>query len=664
MMRTSKSFRPSFETLERRDVPAFIASQQTLVPPPATPTVIVPPARIASQLTLAPPLLSPAEVKTLLDRAALATASNDAIIAIVDRNGNILGVRAEAGVDPALLANIDTRVFAIDGAVAKARTAAFFANDTAPITSRTVQFISQSTMTQREVQSNPNIADANSTDRGPGYVAPIGVGGHFPPNIAYTPQVDLFLIEHTNRDSYLNPGPDHVKGTADDLPLTTRFNIDSSFVPAGSSIAPPLSYGEAILSAANQINPAVNHYQSRGIATLPGGIPIYEYGTLVGGIGVFFPGKTGFATEENSALGQTFDPTKPDRTLEAEFMGLAAVGGSSQLGMPVGAIGGAPALPGFDFPAPRIDLVGITLDVVGPGGMAGPAFLVDYAKRNLGVGQGKLVGGLALPVDSAGDLYRTGTQVPSGYLVVPHDGVGITAAEVQQIITNGINEANKTRAQIRTPNSETTRMVFAVTDTTGAVLGLYRMPDATVFSIDVAVAKARNTAYYNDPAQLQAVDKLPELPAGTSLTNRTFRYLAVPRYPISIQEGAPAPFSMLNDPNIDATTGLQNGARLVPAAYTSIVGYDSFNVGTNFHAPTILQNQNGIVFFPGSGSVYKNSRVVGGFGVSGDGVDQDDVVTTGGIKGFDSPDNLRADQFFVRGVRLPFRKDPRNPQRL
>ena len=48
-----------------------------------------------------------------------------------------------------------------------------------------------------------------------------------------------------------------------------------------------------------------------------------------------------------------------------------------------------------------------------------------------------------------------------------------------------------------------TRMVFAVTDLTGNVLGLFRMPDATVFSIDVAVAKARNVAYYADPTQLQ-----------------------------------------------------------------------------------------------------------------------------------------------------------------
>src|SRR5262249_5848744 len=89
----------------------------------------------------------------------------------------------------------------VDGALAKARTAAFFANNTAPLTSRTIRFISQTSITEREVKSNPNVPDLNSPLRGPGFVAPIGPGGHFPPNVPFTPQVDLFAIEHTNRDS-------------------------------------------------------------------------------------------------------------------------------------------------------------------------------------------------------------------------------------------------------------------------------------------------------------------------------------------------------------------------------------------------------------------------------------------------------------------------------
>ena len=84
-------------------------------------------------------------------------------------------------------------------------TGAFFASNQAPLTSRTIQDISQSTITEREVDSNPNITDPNSTVRGPGFVAPVGVNGHFPPNVASTPQGDLFEIEHTNRDGTFAP---------------------------------------------------------------------------------------------------------------------------------------------------------------------------------------------------------------------------------------------------------------------------------------------------------------------------------------------------------------------------------------------------------------------------------------------------------------------------
>jgi len=53
--------------------------------------------------------------------------------------------------------------------------------------------------------------------------------------------------------------------------------------------------------------------------------------------------------------------------------------------------------------------------------------------------------------------------------------------------------------------------------------------------------------------------------------------------------------------------------------------------------------------------------LVGGLGVSGDGVDQDDYVTNGGTAGFEAPANIRADQIMDQGVRLPYFKFPRNP---
>ena len=634
---------PEVESLEDRTAPALIASQIPLA-------------------SLPPLTLTTSQVQQLIERAAAATTSDDAIVAVVDRMGNILGVRVEGNVSPIITGNTTLLNFSIDGAVAEARTAAFFASNAAPLTSRTIQFISQSTITQREVNSNPDLADNTSPLYGPGFVAPIGIGGHFPPNVSFTPLADLFAIEHTNRDNFVSHPTD---GSAP-VALLGRFNINPAFVPPGQTLNPPLSFADTILSAADQRNPALFHPPSRGIGTLPGGIPIYEDGILVGGIGVFFPGTTGYASAENSSLSADFNPNLPDRTLEAEFIAFAAVGGSSAAGFPVGALGGIPPLSGFDLPDGRIDLAGITLDTVGPGGTQGPTNLDNYAKTHFAIGLGNPTSGTEVKVDFAGDLFKAGISVPQGWLVTPHAGVGISAAQVTQVIDQGIAEAELTRAQIRLPNGSRTEMTFAVTDKTGEVLGLYRMPDATVFSLDVAVAKARNVAYYDDPSQLAAVDQVAGVPAGASFTSRTFRYLAQPRFPEGGSGLPPGPFSSLNDPGIDPNTGLNIGAPLPPASYTSVLLYDSFHPGSNFRAPAppvgpSFANRNGVVFFPGSEAVYVNGVIVGGLGVSGDGVDQDDFVTSAADAGFGPPDSLRADQFFVSGVRLPFLNFPRNP---
>jgi uncharacterized protein GlcG (DUF336 family) len=614
------------------------------------------PALIASQIPLTTPTLTAAQVNQLLQRAAAATSSDDAIVAIVDRGGNILGVRVEGGVSSSITSNPTTLGFAIDGALAEARTGAYFSSDAAPLTSRTIQFISQSTILQREVDSSPNNPDP--TLAGPGLVAPIGIGGHYPPGINNTPLVDLFEIELTNRDGMVSMGP------GGEL---VPYGINPADIPAGNLLtASGIAYGQAIMTPADQTNPAIPKPTSPGIGTLPGGLPIYEYGELVGGIGVFFPGKTGFASEENSSLNVNFDPTKPDRSLEAEFIALAAIGGSSGAGFPVGSLGGVPALPNFDLPFDRIDLAGITLPGVGPGGDQGPSNLIAFAQANYAIGQGNPNSGVNESVDSGGDLFKNGAPVPSGWLVVPHAGGNLSAAEVEQIINQGIATAQQTRSQLRLPIGDTSRMVFAVADSSGEILGLYRMPDSPVFSIDVAIAKARNTAYYDDPAQLQAVDQVPGLPAGVAMTSRTFRYLADPRFPEGVDGSQPAPFSILNSPGIDPATGLNVGPPLQAAEYNgTVLGYAAFNANTNFHAMTLPQFQNGVVFFPGSSPVYATvgggTQIAGGFGVSGDGVNQDDFITFGGISGFAAPTSLAADQYFVRGVRLPYFKFPPNP---
>jgi uncharacterized protein GlcG (DUF336 family) len=622
------------------------------------------------------------EVGTLLARAAAATALDNAIVAVVDRNGQILGVRVEGGVSPAITQNVEKLVFAIDGAVAEARTGAFFANDTAPLTSRTVQFISQTTNTQREVESDPSILNINSPFAGPGKVAPIEIGGNFPPGIQNTSLVDLFNIEETNRDSTRKPIFDANGNVIGFVPLAQRFNINPAFIPPTQTLLP------------NPLNPAVNNQilgtpnsyglvsgvepnaLPRGIGTLPGGIPIFKNGTLVGGIGVFFPGTTGFADEENSALSSNFNPNKLDLSEAAEYAAFAAVGGSSMGGAKIGSLGGIAPLQGFDLPFGQINLVSIQLPLFGPPGQDGIEQLVQFGKT-LGIGNANSAAATAvtpgasaanpnLPVDPMGDVLLNGMPAPEGFLVTPHAGTNLTAQQVLQIIVDAVGQAEGTRAQIRLPLNNTTRMVIAVADpVTGEILGLFRMPDSTIFSIDVAVAKSRNTAYYANPAQLQLIDQLPGIPPGTAFSNRTFRYLVSPFFPEGITGNPPGPFSILNVGGTNPVNGLNSTAPLPASAFfNNIMGHNDFFPGTNFHNPFNVLNQNGIVFFPGGVPLYDN-KLAGGLGVSGDGVDEDDVVTAGGAMGFEPPANIPTiDQLFFGGVRLPYQLFNRNPTNL
>ncbi len=696
------------------------------------------------------------DVNTLLDRASAATRSNDAIIAVVDRNGTILGVRVEDGVSASLTGagNEQALAFAIDGAVAKARTAAFFSSNAAPITSRTIRSLSQSTMVQRVVESSPVALSEEYV--GPGFVAPIGVGGKFPPEVNFTPQVDLFAIEHQSRDSQRNAGPDQIKGNEDDFYLRTRFNANPTFVPSNSETffqTWPESYGIQTETFFDS--------QSRGVATLPGGIPLFKFlatptgpalsdqFNLVGGIGVFFPGEDGYATFEQDfqfGVGQSEKArTNSSKVLEAEFSAFIAAAGAGLVNPSpsfVRDLSGfnsqLPPLPNFFLPTGRIDLVGITLEIYGPNPdqsfrQPGVDRLIQVGQQNFG-GVGFVSGDL-VPINNAGDLLQAGQPVPEGWLVAPHDSQvsGLTADAVDQMIAQGVIEAQRTRAAIRLdidggfkPGARTS-MVLSVADTNGELLGLYRMPDATVFSIDVSVAKSRNTAYYADPVDLQPADRVDfngdgvfgavstslnvygdTLPLGTAVTNRTTRFLVEPRYPSGSQPSAALASGLVNDPSLDLCdqkpglctqvapqsilraaginplTGenLVNDAPLAASVYgslgtSSVLAFDAFNPSRNFRDPgdadviingdgTVqpLANQNGIVFFPGSTPVYLDldaNQLVGGFGVSGDGVDQDDVVTAGGQVGYEAPAAIRVDQFPVGYVRLPFQKFNRNP---
>jgi uncharacterized protein GlcG (DUF336 family) len=226
-----------------------------------------------------------------------------------------------------------------------------------------------------------------------------------------------------------------------------------------------------------------------------------------------------------------------------------------------------------------------------------------------------------------------GSLPPEGQLAGPTAGSGgLTQSDVQTILNQAVATAQATRAVIRLPSGSRTRMTIAVSDIDGTILGVYRMPDGTVFSADVAVAKARNVIWFSTAGFVD----LPGIPSGTAVSNRTIGFGSQPLFPSGINASGPGPFFALYQNDV---------------AHPCTQGSDTGNP----------QNQSGIVFFPGSLPLFKNGVLVGGIGVSGDGVDQDDYVTYNAAQGYLPPEAIDADNVIIGGVRMPFLKFPRNP---
>lgn len=470
--------------------------------------------------------LDATEVTSLLTNAVTAVDFPTLAIAVVDRPGNVIGLWLRGS--PTLAQQ--------DQAVGLARTGAFFSNDQAPLSSRTVRFVS---------------------------------GLHFPPGIARTGNAALYGIENTNRGCDLNATFNAGKF----LPRATSLNG----LPCNTSNTSGCGTGPV---TGKVVDLSGTPRDTNSGAVNPGGLPVFRGSTLVGGIGV-----AGVPAGQLAA---------------AEFAAFAAFSGG---------------LTPFPNPLPDPGVVFIN-------GIRLP--LVSQTRRPAGVSSGLANG--VFSVAPAG-----GQCAPDGFLVGPIAGTQLSLGEVTQIVQQAIDAANRTRAVIRLPIGQRTRMAIAVGDVDGKILALYRMPDSTVFSVDVAVAKARNVAWFSGPG----AGDMPQLPAGTAITNRTISFGAQPLFPAGIDGSGPGPF--FNFFQFDTLNPCTQGSATGP-------------------------NRNGIVFFPGSLPLYKGGTLVGGLGVSGDGVEQDDYVTSLGAQGFLPPRNLQADNFFVNGVRLPFLKFPRNPE--
>jgi len=467
-------------------------------------------------------------------QAAVNSVNVDMAVAVVDRAGFVLGVFRTQNAPATAVGNFGQTQNANDVAVALARTGAFFSNDQAPLSSRTVRFIS---------------------------------GIHFPPGVMNQPPADLYGIESTNRGCTLVNDP-----------------IFQSKIPP--SLAGGGGFGLGVLTG------KADFTDSNAAAVNPGGVPIFYKNVVVGGIGVV-------TTSSNLNV--------------AEYAAFA--GSTAARSGPTDTFGPTPAAPGVVF----------------IGGIALP--FVSQTARPSGFSAGPVAGTgnyAVAPANSQG-------QPPEGDLIAPAAGPlgGLSAGDVKQILDNAEATANTTRAAIRLPLGSKARMVIAVADLDGTIIGLRRMQDATVFSIDVAASKARNMVYFNSASRTAA--DLNGVPMGTAVTNRTIGFGAQPLYPPGIDSSNAGPFFNLYTMDLanPCTQGFQSGPS--------------------------NSNKSGIVFFPGSAGLFRNGALAGGLGVSGDGVDQDDYVTSGGTKGFEAPTNIRADQIMDEGVRLPYFKFPRNP---
>src|SRR6185369_17064183 len=242
----------------------------------------------------------------------------------------------------------------------------------------------------------------------------------------------------------------------------------------------------------------------------------------------------------------------------------------------------------------------------------------------------------------------------------------LTASEVTTIISHAAQKANITRAAIRQPVGSNARVTIAVVDTAGVVLGVFRQLDATVFGYDVAVQKARTAAFFSGSAagallrgagfssyaDRALADGL-RLDGSVAFTDRAGGFLHRPFFPDGINDTAAGPFSTPLGEWSPFNVGLQ-----LDLIQTNLLAAIA---GANVPCTTIPNLPNGIQIFPGSIPIYKNGVLVGGIGISGDGVDQDDLISAGGANGYSPAPAIRYDQVFVRGVRLPFIKLPRSP---
>ncbi|MBI3876936.1 MAG: heme-binding protein [Verrucomicrobia bacterium] len=483
--------------------------------------------------------------------------TNNTFIAVVDREGYVLGVWSVTAAGNSSTTDI---LGPVPLAIAKAGTAAFLSSDQHAFSTRTAGFIVQQ---------------------------------HFPPGIDNTPNGPLVGVNFSNLDF---------------------SDINRYKNPSG--------YNPAITNGTN--GGAVTTPLTGGLAGVAGGVPLYKAGKLVGGVGVAFDA-------ENPA-----DITATS-VYVASVLEDIALAGQTGLGPSPSIYGSRVTVGGirFEYIESTTSLPGVLLSLAsGANGNSLPAFPLTNSPSFSypGITIGGVNGELRIPIQ--GDPAAN-----------PLGVARLSATEVTNILTAGANRARTTRAGIRQPRGTQMQCFISVINNPGTnggmpvVLGsICTSPDATRFSWDVSVQKARTALFFSNGTR--------------AFSSRTVGFMAQEFYPPGIVNTAPGIF-----------IGLQERFSLFPLAVTNPLNGAVVTTPANTATPGTPNPNlpNGITIFPGGFPLYRNGVLIGAVGVSGDGIDQDDIVAATGSSLFPPPDGIRADRMIYRGARLPYAKFPRNP---
>ena len=421
-----------------------------------------------------------------------------------------------------------------------------------------------------------------------------------------------------------------------------------------------------------------------GLAADPGGLPLYKNGVLVGGIGVMGDGDYGS------------DPNILDTDNDAEEY--IALSGTRGFEAPASITADKITVDGTSLRFSDATYAG--LQTSGGASFASLGASAGALVAVTGYANAAVIAGTAYGSEASGIRPATTSEFsnPDAYVLTNGSGANrfpiraatdgasnsapLTAAEVRALLEEAFAVMSRARAQIRRPLDSRAQVSISVVDTNGAVLGIVRSPDAPIFGTDVSLQKARTATFFSGAqagADLSANASAdvrqfvtavrsflndPSALTGTvAFADRSGGNLSRPYFPDG-EVGRPnGPLSRPIEQFNPFSTGLQSA--LIIGNLGAHLGYvsgasatDTPQRCTTLPDAAAGQNrlQNGIQIFPGSVPIYRGDRLVGGIGVSGDGIDQDDMISflglhnagarVGGIG--NAPAAIRADQIVVR----------------